>query len=394
MNDFNVMILNEVQELRKKLNANFIKKRFRNKSKKIWLLLDLSEKLEFESIPETIIKLKIKGEFDNLSNLTIIFNSVTVFKENLQGEFDVELFLETEQFNSLELIGELVSLIRLELIGNIDFQKLNEVNILTADGKYFVVSKIGKRNLLSLYQNLEDLIDNFKVGTGNVIENFICSGSCLKSENGKVFNDYSILITGNKELGFYSSKSSDEFVSSNEIQVQFDNFQVLPIFHNYFHFGLISNEENKFHINYYDLNYQKVKSIELLFDLKYQVEKFGGLCYLDGSEFLNHGFWFIDKNNDAYIVLAKNLTENNILFAELPIYIGKVAEMKAYVNGSKLFIYLSYDNSVTKLVFNISNDGYSINLNRENRAIVKNVELGFYDEEDFYYTNDHFIKLT
>ena len=142
------------------------------------------------------------------------------------------------------------------------------------------------------------------------------------------------------------------------------------------------------------MNYQKVKSIEILFDLKYQVEKFGGLCYLDGSEFLNHGFWFIDKNNDAYIVLAKNLTENNILFAELPIYIGKVAEMKAYLNGSKLFIYLSYDNSVTKLVFNISNDGYSINLNRENRAIVKNVELGFYDEEDFYYTNDHFIKLT
>lgn len=399
MDNLDIRAFNEVRELKKDFTDTFIRKRFRDKVKTFHFQGDGSASpikvIEFEGLAGSIFNLRVEASVASSQNFYIKFNSLTIYKNKPMENFELDINLELEKNNTLEFFSDGEIFVKAILKGNIDIQDLDNIEIVEVAQTYYVSRRFGDKTYFNRYSIFETLADEFELVGGSIKENFVTFSKLINNVNGLVYNYTLAVLTGNPEQGFVMTHSNDGFVLEHTVEYDYSNGVLLPIISSFYNFGIVAFENNSFFINYYDAEYQKIKELLVSFDLKYPVKSVSNIDYFNDTEFNHHGFAFVDKNNDAYLVLVKDSSVEDLEFHNSPVYLGKATNVKIYSKGNKFIVYLSYDNAVTKIVLNITHDSLSLNANRMSKTSVKNVSFGFLDgEEDYYYSNGYITKLT
>ena len=399
--DLDKRAFNEVERLKKDFNETLIRKRFRNKVRTFNFLGTRDsngepiKKILFEGLEGSILDIELKAVLSSSQNFYIKFNSLIVYKKLVAENFDVSLNLELGKSNTLEIYSNGEIDCGLKLKGNIDIQELDNIQIINLLNSYYVASSVGSEVYFKDYTFFEDLVENFYNKNGTIKKNFKSFSTLIRKSNGMVYNYTLVVLSGSLEEGYSISRSDNGFKSEHGIIFDKEQGAFLPILSDHYGYGIVSFEDNSFFITYYNIDFLIVKDESISFDLKYQVKTIGAIDYPNEKYFNYFGFWFIDKNNDAYLVLSKDCSLENIEFFNSPIYLGKASRIKVYAIENEFVVFLSFDNVVTKIVLNITHDNLSVNASRVSKKVVKNVDFGFLDgNEEYYISNGCITKLT
>jgi len=397
--NLDVRAFNEVRELKKEFNDSLIKKRFRDKSRIFSFEGSGStipiKSIDFEGIAGTLLNLKVEATLNTSQIIYVKFNSIIIYKVVKSENFGFELDLELSSNNTIEFYSDGEIFVQAKLRGNIDIQELDNIEIIKLMDDYHVITNVGGKTYYSSYNLFDSLKENIVLRSEKILDNYISYSNLISDLNSQVYNDNLVVLTGNTESGFIIKQSDEDFTIEHSIEYSYNSGSILPMVSDFYKFGIVAFENNSFFINYYNSNYEKVNEVGLNYSLKYPIKYIGGFEYVNKTDFNHHGFWFIDKNNDAYLVLSIDGKVQKIKFHNSPAYLGKASRVKVYSKGNEFIIYLSYDNMVTKIILNISHDSYSLNVGRKGKTSIKNVDFGFLDnDEDYYYSNGCITKLT
>lgn len=128
---------------------------------------------------------------------------------------------------------------------------------------------------------------------------------------------------------------------------------LIPIIHTRYSYHVAYYKNKALTSLYLDSNYNIMRTLEHNVDINYSITSMGGFTYKAGSTYLINGFWFIDSNNDAYLVVARNYARSSTVFYyhDITFPLGKADQIKLYINGDIVTCYKKYKHKLMVLTF-------------------------------------------
>lgn len=330
---------------------------------------------------EKYIVLKFRGKQNCENSFYINFNSVTIFKTS-EKVFAKEFILEVNKVNSIEIFykGNSDETIKtfMEIYGSIELENFKGMNLSKINSKYYLINQNEK--MLENFDSL-DMLEIFDGGFEN-LEGYI---ACCEKYNISEFKADDLLLLLKEDSKYYVRSCLNS--NRNLVLENGEAYGMFPILDETYKYGLFCKVGNDYKIKYFKLDNTTDKEAVLNLSLKFDIFKAGGFYYIE-SGISHYGFWFIDVNNDAYLVFSKlsAVGETNEFYE--PIYVGKSNHINMYLYNSNIVSFNSINNFVVYSEYSLSILSSVASLTKTQLKKYKNVEYGFIvGENKMLYSN-------
>ncbi len=345
VNDVKKQLINEQLKENFKIKELFFKGRFNN----------LSWQVDFKGLEGTVAKFNFVINQSN-TNLVFNLNGINVFNSTTnEVNFNLPILkANTLKISCSELIEQPFTLL---ILGNVVDDKIkNKLFLYEKDDSIdaFYYDEGYKYAVLSCPQDLfgEDL--QAMPLTGQFFN------ACHKLASAIIAHDDVCILS--KVDGYLTiTRKSSQFGTAQIVGGYniTDKACLVPISHSRLSYHIVYIKNNTITSLLLASNYTITRTIVHSITLTYPIVDMGGCVYAAGSSYLFNGFWFVDSNNDAYLVATKNYTRSTTTFSyhNNAFKLGKAETLRLYVDGFNITCYLIYQNKVTILAFyvNINN---------------------------------------
>ena len=338
---------------------------------------------------EKFVKVKFRCKQNQTNLFYINLNSVTIFKSS-EKNFSNEFVLECNKSNTLEIYfeGETGTInVFLEIFGAIELLAHKSMSLVKLNSKYYALSDNGDAKLDG-FESLEKLESG--EGSDLNIQGFI-SNCCKYNLTEFEVSDSIILLEDNSK--YYMQSVLDETKAKTLVLENGKAYAVFPILDATYSYGLLYKANSNLKIKYFKSDNTSDKEADLDFNLKFDIKKAGAMNQ-EIKTSGHYGFWFIDANDDAYIVFSKvdEVGETNSFYE--PVYVGKSLHLNIYLYNNKILSFSSVNNCVVYSEYTLTFSVGLVLLTKTELEKYKNAEFGFVvADEKLLYSNGYLTYL-